>query len=181
MNPAQLPPPDRDEPEVGDFEQGTPGSRWALGRYLVGRAIGDFVSRCLLVFALVIAGVAGLVYWVRPTWLAVLVGLFALTVLLVRWLLGAVLRRFTGAEVFGPLHGRMQALVAETRADVRMELRRIGVPSRTWTFPLLALRLARRKRRQDTLVRLRSFDVDRVVPSSRLDELHLIVRQLRPR
>ena len=47
-----LPPPQRDHPDVGAFEQGTPTSRWALGRYLVGRAIGEFVSRALTVFAL---------------------------------------------------------------------------------------------------------------------------------
>ena len=199
MSPAQLPPPpDRDQPErdqperdqpewdqpgrpeVGDFEQGTAASRWALGRYLVGRALGDYISRGLLVFALVVAAVAGLVYYVGPTWLAVLIGLFALSVLMLRWLLGAVLRRFTGAQVFGPLEERMRVLVADTRADVRAELRRIGVPSRTWTLPLLAWRLARRKRRQDTLERLRRFDADRVVPPSRLDELHIIVRQSRP-
>ena len=182
MDPAQLPPPpDRAQPEVGDFEQGTPGSRWALGRYLVGRALGDYVSRGLLIIALVIAALAALVYWLGPMWLAVLIGVFALSVLLFRWLLSAVLRRFTGAHLFGPAEQRMRALVADTRGDVRTELRRIGVPSRTFTLPLLALRLARRKRRQDTLDRLRRFDADRVVPAARLDELHMIVRQLRHR
>ncbi len=182
VDPAQLPPPpDHGQPEVGDFEQGTPGSRWALGRYLVGRALGDYVGRGLLVIALGIAALAALVYWLGPTWLAVLIGVFALSVLLFRWLLSAVLRRFTGAHLFGPAEQRMRALVADTRTDVRAELRRIGVPSRTWTFPLLALRLARRTRRRDTLQRLGRFDVDRVVPASRLDELHMIVRQLRPR
>jgi hypothetical protein len=180
--PLSLPPdPDSSQPDVGGFEQGTPGSRWALGRYLVGRAIGEYVSRGLLAFALVVVALAGLVYGIGPTWLAVLIGVFAVCVLLMRSLLGALLRRLTAAEYFGPLEGRMHGLVADTRADVRAELRRIGVPSRTWTLPLLALRLARRRRRAETLVRLRRFDVDRVVPGARLDEFHLIVRQLRPR
>jgi len=179
-----LPPPDRDGPsiggpEVGGFEQGTPGSRWALGRYLVGRAIGEYISRALLVFALLVVALTVLVWWVGPTWLAILIGIFALTVLLLRWVLGAVLRQATGAGHFGPLEDRMRRLVADTRGDVRAELRRIGLPSRTWTLPLLAWRLARRKRRAETLVRLRRFEVERVVPSARLDELHLIVAQLR--
>jgi hypothetical protein len=175
-----LPPPERDHPDVGAFEQGTPGSRWALGRYLVGRAIGEFVSRALTVFAVVVVALAALVWWIGPHWLAVLIGVFAVTVLLLRSLLGAVLRRVTGAGYFGSAEDRMRRLVAETRGDIRTELRRIGVPSRTWTLPLLVWRLARRRRRAETLRRLRGFDAERVVSSSRLDELHMIVRQLRP-
>jgi hypothetical protein len=175
-----LPPPQRDHPDVGAFEQGTPGSRWALGRYLVGRAIGEYVSRALTLFALIAVGLTALVWWLGPHWLAVLIGVFALTVLLLRSLLGAVLRRVTGVGYFGPAEDRMRRMVAETRGDVRSELRRIGVPSRTWTLPLLVWRLARRARRAETLRRLRSFDAERVVSRSRLDELHMIVRQLHP-
>jgi hypothetical protein len=180
VNLAALPPPDRDEPEVGAFEQGTPASRWALGRYLVGRAIGEYVSGVLLVFAVVVLGLAALVWWLGPMWLAVLIGLVALSVLLLRWLLGAALRRLTGVGYFGPHEGRMRRLVTDTRGDVRIELRRQGLPSRVWTMPLLAVRLARRGRRAETLQRLRRFDVERVIPAARLDELHLMVRQLRP-
>ncbi len=175
-----LPPPDPDGPEVGDFDQGTPGSRWALGRYLVGRAIGEYLNRALMLFALVVVALAVCVWWLGPRWLAVLIGVFAVTVLLLRWGLSAVLRRATGVGYFSPLEGRMRRLVADTRGDVRVELRRIGVPSRMWTLPLLAWRLDRPRHRGETLRRLRQFDVERVVPRSRLDELHLIVRQLRP-
>jgi hypothetical protein len=178
---ALPPPPDRDGPDVGRFEQGTPGSRWALGRYLVGRAIGEYVSRGLMVFALIVVGLAVLVWWLGPRWLAVLIGLFALCVLLFRWALTALLRRATGVGAFGPMEDRLRRLVADTRGDVRAELRRVGVPSRTWTLPLLAWRLFRRRRRAETMRRLRQFDVERVVPKARLDELHLIVRQVRPR
>lgn len=181
---ALPPPPDRDDPgdpDVGRFEQGTPGSRWALGRYLVGRAIGEYVSRGLLVFALLVVGLGALVWWLGPRWLAILIGLFAVCVLLFRWALTALLRRATGVGAFGPLEGRMRRLVADTRGDVRVELRRVGVPSRTWTLPLLAWRLFRRRHRDETMRRLRQFDVERVVPRARLDELHLIVQQVRPR
>ena len=174
-----LPPPDFDHPDVGAFEQGTPGSRWALGRYLVGRAIGESVSRALTVFALLVVALTALVWWLGPHWLAGVIGVFALTVLLLRSLLGAVLRRVTGAGYFGAAEGRMRRLVAETRGDIRTELRRIGVPSRMWTLPLLVWRLARRTRRAETLQRLRGFDAERVVSRSRLDEVHMIVRQLR--
>ena len=63
--------------------------------------------------------------------------------------LSAVLRRVTGAGYFGSAEGRMRRLVAETRGDIRTELRRIGVPSRLWSLPLLVWRLARRTRRAE--------------------------------
>ena len=37
--------------EVGDFRQGSPLSQWALGRYLVGRALTESVGNALLVVA----------------------------------------------------------------------------------------------------------------------------------
>lgn len=175
-----LPPPEPDRPDVGAFEQGTPASRWALGRYLVGRVLGEYVSEVLLVFALVVVALAVLVWFFGPHWLAVLIGVVALSVLVLRALLGAVLRRVSGARYFGPVEDRMWRLVRQTRGDMRAELRRIGVPSRVWTFPVLALRLARPSRRAETLERLRRFEVERVVPSTRLDELHMLVRQARP-
>ena len=72
----------------------------------------------------------------------------------------------------------MQALVDDTRADVLRELRRIGLPGRVLTLPLLGFRLLSRRRRRDTLDRLRTFQADRAVPKARLDELHLLLRQV---
>lgn len=56
------------------------------------------------------------------------------------------------------------------------ELRRIGLPGRVVTLPLLALRLPGRRRRADTVTRLRGFDIERVVPKARLDETFLLLR-----
>jgi hypothetical protein len=168
------------EPEVGEFRAGNPISQWALSRYLVGQAIGADVSRGLLIGALVFGAVAALVGWTGPTLAAVLLGLTALGLLLLRALLDAVLRRLTGDRRLGALRQELRSLVAATRGDVRQELRRIGVPSRPWTMPLLAGRLAGR-RRAETLARLREFDVGRVVPPARLDQLHLLLLSDRSR
>ncbi|HEY2167658.1 MAG TPA: hypothetical protein VGH01_10860 [Jatrophihabitantaceae bacterium] len=169
-------------PEVGEFRQGSPVSRWALARYLVGRAIGQSVSSALLLVALVVLGLAALIEWgAHQTFWAVLVAVVALAVLALRGLLRAVLRRLTATDRVGPLEARLRALVADTRGDVLAELRRLGLPGRTWTLPLLALRLLRRSRRGETLERLRGFQVDRVVPPARIDELHLIIRGQPPR
>jgi hypothetical protein len=180
VNPALPAGPDPDEPvgyDVGAFEQGSPISRWALARYLVGRAIGESVSRSLLIVALVVLVLAGLIEWrLGATFWAVLVALVALGVLAMRAILRAVLRRLSAADQMGPIQARLHALVDDTKSDVLAELRRTGLPGHTWTLPLLPLRFLGRERRRRTVARLRTFDVDRVVPKARVDELHLILR-----
>lgn len=131
----------------------------------------------LFVLALLILGLAALVEWgLKSTFWAVLIAIVALGVLVMRAGLRAVLRRLTAADQFGPVESRLKELVADTRSDVRKELRRIGLPGRTWSLPLLAFAFFGRERRRRTIERLRNFDVDRVVPASRIDELHLALR-----
>ncbi|HLY33000.1 MAG TPA: hypothetical protein VKQ07_00580 [Jatrophihabitantaceae bacterium] len=165
--------------DVGAFEQGSAVSRWALARYLVGRAVGESVSRSLLIVAVLLLGLTAAAAWgLHSTFLAVVVFLMALGVLTLRALMRAVLRRLTATDQVGPVDQRLRALVADTRGDVLQELRRAGLPSHTWTLPLFAIRLGSRRRRGETIERLRSFDIDRVVPRARLDELHLLLRSI---
>jgi hypothetical protein len=173
---AAIPLPSEDGPEVGDFRQGTPASRWALGRYLVGRSVIGYVDRFLYVLAVVILALGALAWWLVSPWLGVPIVLIGLGVLAVRAIAGALIRGLTGAGQFGPEDERLRSLVADTGGDVRRELRRIGLPNRPWTLPLLALRLVGRRRAQ-TLQRLREFRADNVVPAARVDELHLLLRQ----
>jgi hypothetical protein len=163
--------------DVGDFRQGMASSRWALSRYLVGRAIGESVSRSLLLASLGVLAVAALLEWgLGATFWAVVVAVVALIALAMRAVLRAVLRRLTAADQIQPVAGRIQEMVADTRADVLRELRRVGLPGRTWTLPLLALRFIGGNRRRDTVARLRTFELDRVVPAARIDEFHLLIR-----
>jgi hypothetical protein len=168
-------------PEVGDFRPGSPLSRWALARYLVGRSIGESVGVGLLVVGLLILAGAGVLTWAGWIVVAVLVGLVGVGVLVLRAVLLAVLRRLTATPEFSPVGDRLRDLVADTRGDVLRELRRLRLPAHTWTVPLLALRLLRRRRRAQTVERLRSFDIDRVVPAARIDELHLLLQSARGR
>jgi hypothetical protein len=179
VNPALPVGPEPDDPfgvDVGAFEQGSPVSRWALARYLVGRAIGESISRSLLVVALVVLGCAGLVEWLGSTFWSIVIAVLALAVLGMRAILRAVLRRVTAADQLAPLEARLRALVSDTRSDVLAELRRIRLPGRTWSLPFFAFRLLGRERRRKTIARLRTFDLDRVVPKARVDELHLLLR-----
>ena len=161
--------------DVGSFRQGSAGSQWTLGRYLVGRAVAEALSRGLLIVAVVVFGIAGLVEWAGSTFWMVVFALGAVGVLIMRSLLLAVLRRLPLLAGDPVVEHRLRALVAETRRDVLRELRRIGLPGRSWTLPLLAVRLIGR-RRAETAEKLRGFDVDRVVPAARLDEVHLLLQ-----
>jgi len=161
--------------DVGAFPQGSPLSRWALARYLVGRAIGESVGSTLLLVAAVILGLAAVSEWVlHSTLLAILLAIVGVGVLLIRAVLRGVLRRLTEADRYGPIETRLRELVSDTRGDVLRELRRVGLPSHTITLPLLAFRLIG-KRRKATLDRLREFDIRRAVPKARLDELHMLL------
>jgi len=162
--------------DVAEFDQGSPVSRWALARYLVGRAMGESVGHTLLFVTLVLFGLAAAFEWgLHSTFLAVIVGIVALFVLLLRAALRAILRRLTAADHYEPIEARLRELVSETRGDVLRELRRVGLPSHTVTLPILAVRLIGRRRRP-TLERMRQFDIDRAVPKARLDELHMLLR-----
>lgn len=166
------------EPEVGDFRPGSPFSQWALARYLVGRALTESVGNALLAVALVVFAVAAVAEWVLDsTALAVLLTIVAVLVLVLRWILLAVVRRLTAFSQFGPIEERMSALVADTRGDVLRELRRVGLPGHIITLPLLAFRFVGGTRRADTVAKLRTFEIARVVPKARLDETFLLLRQ----
>ena len=162
--------------DIGDFEQGSPLSRWALARYVVGRVILERVSLTLLV----LAGGLGLLavlaqVTLHSTFLTVVLLVLVGAVLLMRWGLRAVLNRLMGAKAYGPLEQRLGAVVDGARSDVFAELRRVGLPSRVLTLPLIAVRLAGR-RRQETLGRIREFEAERAVSRARVDELHLVLR-----
>ncbi len=183
MQPA-LPVPEPDDrrayqtaDEVGQFSQGSPFSRWALARYIVGRVILERVSWSLLAIAIVVLVLAALSqFLLHSTLLAVLLVIIALFVLVLRAALRAVLRRLMQAKAYGPLEERLNAVVGGASGDVLTELRRVGLPSRLVTLPFIAVRLIGRKRK-DTLTRMRQFEVERAVSPARLDELHLIIRQ----
>lgn len=164
--------------DVGTFEQGSPFSRWALARYLVGRVILERVSWALLAVALVFLALAAVFQWVLDsTFLAIVAVVIAVFDLLLRAALRAVLRRLMGAQHYGPLEQRLRSVADSASSDVLAELRRVGLPSRVLTLPLIGLRLIGGRRRKQTIAKMREFDVERAVSKARLDELHLVLRE----
>ena len=164
--------------EVGEFQQGSESSRWALSRYLVGRVIGEYVAGYLLAGVLIMFALAVAVWVFGTQWLAVIIALVALGGLMMRWLFGLILRRVSGAAFPAPVEHRLHQVVKQARRSVRAELHRIGLPSHLLTMPLLVVRLYRRRTRAATVERLQQFDVARAVSPAQLDELHLSLAQL---
>lgn len=161
--------------DVGDFQQGGEHERWALARYLVGRVILVKVSIGLLFTAALIAALGIAVYMLGVHWLGVLIVLGALGVLVIRWVFATFVRRITAAAQFGPAESEVRQLLNETSGDLRRELRRVGVPSGWWSFPLLLLRLLRSNSRRKMFARMRTIELDRIVPPSRVDQMHLAI------
>lgn len=178
-NPSGSGGPGREDIQVGRFRQGTLSTQWALGRYLVGRVIIARISAGLMLTALIVLAVAAVVWWLGPNWLAVLIGLLALPILLVRVVIRTAVGRLTEAHVFGPAEDQVRRMIGDTGGDFRRELRRIGVPSSIFGFPVLLIRLLRTRSRRTLLERMRGFDLTRVVPPSRIDELHMLIRSVR--
>jgi hypothetical protein len=125
--------------------------------------------------AIAILIVAALAWVGGIKWLAVLIGLAGVFVLLIRAILSAVQRRLSGAGQLGPAEAQVEAMVGQTRKGLRAELRRVGLPAAPWGPLLIGLRLIRPFKRAQTVKKLARIDLAKVVPPSRLDELHLVL------
>ena len=94
--------------------------------------------------------------------------------LLLRAVLLAVVRRLTAAEQYGPIEERMRALVADTRADVLRELRRVGLPAHAGRCRC-SRSASTGKRRTPTMSGC-AASTSTARCRARLDELHLLLR-----
>ncbi len=166
--------------EVGNFGPGSAASQAVLRRYLLTRALGSSVINAVQWTGVLVLLVAALCWLADLRVVAVLVGLVALVIFTVRWLLGAVARRLSGAHRLGALEPRVAALVARTRKGLRRELRRVGLPGVPWGPLLIAWRLVRPVRRVRTMEALSRIDLTKVVPPSQVDELQVLLRQMPP-
>jgi len=157
------------------FRPGPAAGDSALRRYLLTRALGRSVINTVQWSAVAILVIAALCWLGGVKVLAVLIGLVAVLMLVVRAGLSGLERRLSGARRLGPLEPQVAALVARTSRGLRRELRRVGLPSLPWAPLLIALRIVRPFRRAETLRALSRVELASVVPPSRLDELQLLL------
>lgn len=163
--------------EVGNIGPSSAASQAVLRRYLLTRVLGSSIVNTVQWTGVAVLLIAVLCWLGGLKVLAVLVGLFALLVFVLRRLLAAIQHRLSGASRLGPLEPRVAALVARTRRGLRRELRRVGLPG----APLLiGWRLLRPLRRASTVQALSRIDLTAVVPPSQVDELQILLRQMPP-
>jgi hypothetical protein len=154
-------------------------SEASLRQYLLTRALGRSVLNTVQWSAVAILAIAVACWLGGLKVLAVLVGLVALFVLLVRSLLARLGRQLSGADQLGAAEPQVRRLVSRTGRGLRRDLRRVGLPGTPWAPLLIALRLLRPFRRAQTVQALARIDLNRVVPASQLDELHLLLQSSR--
>ncbi|MEO6700772.1 MAG: hypothetical protein ABI140_13545 [Jatrophihabitantaceae bacterium] len=153
-----------------------PGSEAALRRYLLTRALGRSVIQAVQWSGISILLIAALCWLGGLKVLGILIGLVAIAMLVLRAMLAGIERRLTGSVQLGEVEPRVAKLVSRTGRSLRRELRRVGLPGTPWAPLQIALRLIRPLRRAQTARSLSQINLDQVVPSSQLDELHLLLQ-----
>jgi hypothetical protein len=137
-------------------------------RYLLGRLAVDHFHRVTRwVWLVPVLGAALLL--VRPRWIGVAVVALGVLLFLTRMVLVGLLRRLSLARRFRPVEEELCSAVEAGKASLRVELRAVGLPSRSWRLALFAARLSRGSARADLRSRLRQVDVDRVLPRAQLE------------
>lgn len=137
-------------------------------RYLLGRlAVDQFHRVTRWIWLVPVLGAVLLL--VRPRWIGLAVICLGVLLFLARIVLVAVLRRLSLSRRFRPVEEELCSAVEAGKANLRVELRSVGLPNRSWRLALFATRLARGSARADLRSRLRQVDVDRVLPRAQLE------------
>jgi hypothetical protein len=137
-------------------------------RYLLGRlAVDQFRRVTRWIWLVPVLGAVLLL--VRPRWIGLAVICLGVLLFAARMVLVALLRRLSLARRFRPVEEELCSAVEAGKASLRVELRSVGLPNRSWRLALFAARLARGSARADLRSRLRQVDVDRVLPRAQLE------------
>jgi hypothetical protein len=148
-------------------------------RYLLGLLAVDHV-RTLTRWWFVPA-IAGIVlFFLVPRWIGVLVFVLGVLVLVGRIVLVRAVGRLSLARRYRPVENDLRAAVEAGKANLRSELRRVGLPSGTWTLPLSAIRLARGTDRSAARSRLREVEIHRILPDAQLTRALRVLDQAAP-
>ena len=136
-------------------------------RYVLGRLAVDQVRRLTRGAALLPLVGLGLLA-VQPRWIGAVLFVLGVAIMVMRRVTIRKLERLSLADRFRPVEDELRGAVEAGKASLRVELRRVALPSRSWQVPLFAMRLARGKVRAQAKAKLREVDVDRVLPRAQL-------------
>lgn len=137
-------------------------------RYLVGLLAVDHVrSLTRWTFAVPVVGLVLLL--VKPRWIGLAVFVLGLLLIAGRLVAVKLIERRTLPRRYRPVEDDLRAAVEAGKANLRGELRRVGMPSSALALSRSAVRSGSSDSRSDDRSRLRDIEIDRVLPRAQLD------------
>jgi len=155
---------------VRDVVPGADGGRrtTVILRYLLGVLAIDHVrSLSRWAFALPVVGLVLLV--VRPRWIGLAVIVLGVLLIVGRIVAVRMISRRTLPRRYRPVEDELRAAVEAGKANLRGELRRVGMPTSALALTRSAVRLGSSDSRRTARSRLRDIEIDRVLPRAQLD------------
>jgi len=155
---------------VRDVVPGADGGRrtTVILRYLLGLLAVDHVrSLSRWAFALPLVGLVLLV--VRPRWIGLAVIVLGVLLIVGRIVAVRMISRRTLPRRYRPVEDELRAAVEAGKANLRGELRRVGMPTSGLALTRSVVRLGSSDSRRTARSRLRDIEIDRVLPRAQLD------------
>jgi hypothetical protein len=155
---------------VRDVVPGADGGRrtTAILRYLLGLLAIDHV-RALTRWAFPLPVVGLLLLLVRPRWIGLAAIVLGVLLIAARFTAVRLISRRTLPRRYRPVEDELRAAVEAGKANLRGELRRVGMPSSALALPRSVVLLGSSDSRSTTRSRLRDIEIDRVLPRAQLD------------
>jgi hypothetical protein len=155
---------------VRDMVPGADGGRrnTTILRYLLGLLAIDHV-RALSRWTFVVPIVGLVLLVVRPRWIGLAVFVLGVLLIVARIVAVRLIARRTLPRRYRPVEDDLRAAVEAGKANLRGELRRVGMPSSALALPRSVFRLGSSDSRRTARSRLRDIEIDRVLPRAQLD------------
>ena len=155
---------------VRDVVPGADGGRrnTVILRYLLGLLAVDHV-RSLTWWAYALPPVGLVLLLVRPRWIGLAVIVLGVLLVIGRYVAVRMISRRTLPRRYRPVENELRAAVEAGKANLRGELRRVGMPSSALALTRSVVRLGSSDSRSTARSRLRGIEIDRVLPRAQLD------------
>jgi hypothetical protein len=155
---------------VRDMVPGADGGRrnTTILRYLLGLLAVDHV-RALTRWIFVVPILGLVLLLVRPRWIGLAVLVLGVLLIVIRNVAVKMIARHTLPRRYRPVEDDLRAAVEAGKANLRGELRRVGMPSSALAIPRSVVRLGSSDSRTRARTLLRDIEIDRVLPRAQLD------------
>jgi hypothetical protein len=137
-------------------------------RYLLGLLAVDHV-RALTRWAFAVPFVGLVLLLIKPRWIGLAVVVLGLLLIVGRLVAVRLIERRTLPRRYRPVEDDLRAAVEAGKANLRGELRRVGMPSSALALSRSAVRSGSSDSRRGDRSKLRDIEIDRVLPRAQLD------------